>query len=303
MSFAAQHHVMVVAIGGNAISPAAGDTGFAAERAIVERSMAEVARLTAGGTRLLLVHGNGTQVGRLLSAPGGDAAHLDIHVAQTQGEIGYLLAEALDRQLDRAQCVAVLTRVLVDPGDEAFRHPTKPVGQILPLRPREGESVRDPQGRGWRRVVASPRPCAVIEQDAIAELLRHHHVVAGGGGGIALSERGRPHQPLPAVVDKDWVAAALAIALDADRLLFVTDVPHAFEHFGTGEQTPLATLTVSAARQLLAAGTFAAGSMAPKVESGVQFASATGRPAVIAQLGAVAAALRGGSGTTIVPDP
>jgi carbamate kinase len=148
--------------------------------------------------------------------------------------------------------------------------------------------------------VASPRPCAVVEQASIAELLLHHHVIAGGGGGIALAGREGARRALPAVIDKDWVAAALAIALDADQLLFVTDVSHAFERFGTRAQTALTTLTVAEASQMVGAGTFAPGSMAPKVESAVQFATATGRPAIIAQLGAVAAALRGATGTTIL---
>jgi carbamate kinase len=294
--------LVVVALGGNAISPPRGDLQIAAERAVLDRAVAELAELARTAARLLIVHGNGPQVGRLLAAPGiGDPDNLDVHVAQTQGELGYLLAEALDRHLGNHACAALITRVLVDPADVAFEQPSKPVGAVLAKEPTGVPAVRVPDGSGWRRVVASPRPIAVIEQDAIGRLLQTHHVVAGGGGGVALSAAARGRRPCAAVIDKDWVAALLAIALDADRLLFVTDVSHAFDRFGAAEQQAIHTMTSTEARARLAAGVFAPGSMAPKVESAVQFADATGRAAVIATIGSVAEALRGKTGSTIRP--
>jgi len=294
--------LVVVALGGNAISPPRGDLQIAAERAVLDRAVAELADLARTGARLLIVHGNGPQVGRLLAAPGiGDPDNLDVHVAQTQGELGYLLAEGLDRHLGNHACAALITRVLVDPADAAFRQPSKPVGAVLAKEPTGVPAVRVPDGTGWRRVVASPRPIAAIEQDAIGRLLLTHHVVAGGGGGVALSASPSGRQPCAAVIDKDWVAALLAIALDADRLLFVTDVSHAFDRFGAAEQQAIHTMTSAEARARLTAGVFAPGSMAPKVESAVQFADATGRAAVIATIGSVADALRGRTGSTIRP--
>jgi carbamate kinase len=294
--------VVVVALGGNAISPPAGDLGFAAERRVVARAVEEIAALAAGGTRLLLVHGNGPQVGRLLTASGvGDPESLDLHVAQTQGELGYLLAEGLDAQLGRDSSAAVVTRVLVAADDPAFASPTKPVGAVLATPPAGTPCARTPDGRGWRRVVASPRPVGVVELPAIRALLATHHVVAGGGGGIALAGDGSGRTPRAAVVDKDWVAALLAVALDARQLVFVTDVPHAFDDYGGPASRPIATMRVSEARERLARGVFLAGSMAPKVESAIAFVAATGRPAVIVAAGAVAAALRGAGGTTIRP--
>jgi carbamate kinase len=295
--------LLVVALGGNAVSPPRGDLGFDLERKLIDRAAAELAEL-ASEARLLIVHGNGPQVGRLLRADAAEPESLDIRVAQTQGELGYLIAEALSRHLGKDGTVAVMTRVLVDANDPAFARPSKPVGAVLETQPRGVPSVRMPDGNGWRRVVASPRPTAVIEQPAIAALLATHHVIAGGGGGVPLCAGDGGRRPQAAVVDKDWVAALLALSLEADKLLFVTDVPCAFDRFGHAEQQLIATMTVEEAERKLAGGVFAPGSMAPKVESAVQFVAATGRPAIIATLGSLAAALRGAAGTTVLaPHP
>jgi carbamate kinase len=298
MSHERSSSLVVVALGGNAISPPRGDASFAAERTAIDRAVSELAGSATRDERLLIVHGNGPQVGRLLTAPGiGDAESLDIHVAQTQGEIGYLLAEALDARGVRPS-VALITRVIVAADDPGFQNPTKPVGRVLSERPADGPAV-EVAGGGWRRVVASPRPQAVIEESAIRELLRTHHVIAGGGGGVALAGESHTRVACPAVVDKDWVAAFLAIHLRAEQLLFVTDVSHAFERFGASDQEPIRVMTAEQARERLAAGVFAPGSMAPKVESAVDYVEATGRQAVIATIGNVAAAIQGESGTTI----
>jgi len=292
----------VVALGGNAVSPPRGDLSFATERAAIDGAAAELVALARTGARLLVVHGNGPQVGRLLGAGGlGDPECLDVHVAQTQGELGYLLAEALDARLGRDACAALVTRVLVDERDPVFAHPTKPIGAVLPAAPAGVPAAREPDGSGWRRVVASPRPVQVIEQAAIAALLATHHVVAGGGGGVPLAGSGSSRRPRPAVVDKDWVAALLAGALAAERLVFVTDVSHVFERFGRADQREIHTLSLVEARAHLAAGTFAPGSMAPKVESAIEFVEATRRPAVITTIGSLERALRGATGTTIRP--
>lgn len=292
----------VIALGGNAISPPRGDLSLAAERVTVARAVTELVPIVRSGARLLIVHGNGPQVGRLLNSSVGDAEHLDVHVAQTQGELGYLLAQALDAALGDTASVALVTRALVDAGDPAFAVPTKPVGAVLAREPDGVPAVRVPDGSGWRRVVASPRPLAVIEQAAIASLLASHHVIAGGGGGIALVRSGNVYTAAPAVIDKDYVAALLAVAFDAALLLFVTDVAHAFDRFGDrAQQQPIARMSIAQARARLASGAFAPGSMAPKIESAMQFVVATKRPAVITTLGAVDAARRGTGGTTIFP--
>lgn len=302
MSEAARPPLYVIALGGNAISPPRGDLSFATERAVIDRAVTELAALARIGTRLLVVHGNGPQVGRLLAAAGlGDADSLDVHVAQTQGELGYLLAEALDARLGRDACVALVTRVLVDEHDPAFAHPTKPIGPVLASPPAGAPAVRMPDGEGWRRVAASPKPAQVVEQSAIASLLATHHVVAGGGGGVPVVGARASRQARPAVIDKDWVAALLAVALAAERLVFVTDVSHAFDRFGRVDQREIRAMTVMEARERLASSMFAPGSMAPKVESAAQFVEATGHRAVITTIGSLEPALRGAAGTTIRP--
>ena len=298
----AARSLIVVALGGNAVSPPRGGLTFAVERDLIERATAELAPLAEDGARLLIVHGNGPQVGRLLAVESaGDQADLDICVAQTQGELGYLIAEALDARLGADATATIVTRVLVDADDPAFAHPTKPIGPVLDHCPPDAPAVQMPDGSGWRRVVASPRPLAVIEQRAIRSLLTTHHVVAGGGGGVALSDARRKRRPCAAVVDKDWVASLLAIELRADQLLYVTDVPQAFDRFGQHDQEPIHTMSVAEAQARLDECVFAPGSMQPKVASAVDFVAATGRRAIIATLGAIAAALQGTAGTTIRP--
>jgi carbamate kinase len=289
----------VVALGGNALSPPRGCMRLGAERDAATAATVELAALARAGARLLVVHGNGPQVGRLLAAPGvGDAEHLDVHVAQTQGELGYLVGEALDGHLGGAHSVALVTRVIVSESDPAFQRPSKPVGPTLAVPP-AGALAVPVAGGGWRRVVASPRPLAVVECEAIATLLGRCHVVAGGGGGIPLTGPVGARRPVAGVVDKDWVASLLAIALCAERLIFVTDVDAAYDQFDGEAPRRIATLSPAAARIRLAAGVFGPGSMAPKIESAADFVEATGRRAVITAPGAIDAALRGAAGTTI----
>ena len=294
--------LITVALGGNALCPPAGDLSFDRERESVSAALAELALLAEQGARLLVVHGNGPQVGRLLAAPGyGAVEHLDLHVAQTQGELGYLVAAELDRRLRGRSAVAVLTRVLVDGRDAAFAHPAKPVGPVLRERRGEGPFARTANASGWRRVVASPRPLAVVEIDAVRALLSRYHVVAGGGGGIAVSESPAGLVPCAAVVDKDWTAALLATELGAAELVYVTDVAQAFDAYGSSAARPIGAMTAPEAESRLERGVFAAGSMEPKVASAVAFVTATGRAARITAMGRVLAALRGEAGTVIAP--
>lgn len=187
----------VVALGSNALAPPRDPGGFSGERRAIQTVSEELAALAARA-RLLIVHGNGTQIGRLLAAAGyGDANDLDIHVAQTQGELSYLIIAALDSLLGSGSAVSLLTRVVVDASDREFALPSKPVGPVLADAPAALPAVALPSG-GWRRVVPSPRPLCVVDQQAIETLLTDRHVVAGGGGGIAVDDTGAP---LAAVVD------------------------------------------------------------------------------------------------------
>lgn len=288
----AERPLLVLALGGNALSPPkahAEADAYAPERVIVERTARSLEGLMRAEFRLLIVHGNGPQVGRLLQSDPG-RGNLDIHVAQTQGELGYLLLAALQE----VEAVCVLTRVVVT---EPLGQPVKPIGPWL-AQPVAGQAGVVMAG-GWRATVPSPRPAQVVERVAIESLLRSHHVVAGGGGGVPVDGLGRP---LQCVVDKDWVASLLAVSLNAQHLVFATDVAAVYQQFGRAGARALATLDVAQARAMVEAGQAAAGSMAPKLSSAADYVAATGRPAHICGLEAVAAAIAGaaGSGTRII---
>ena len=282
----AQRPLLVLALGGNALSPPAtvGDD-YPVEREIVGRTAELLDQLLDAGYRLLIVHGNGPQVGRLLRQ---DPAHsnLDIHIAQTQGELGYLLASAM-----KGPVVCVLTRVVVgaDRGP-----PVKPIGPILEVEPRQQPAVR--VDNGWRLIVPSPRPLEVVEQAAIQQLLEQQHVIAGGGGGVPQNPGG---EIVGGVVDKDWVAALLAIRLNASHLVFATDVAGVLAEPDASSAVPLARLDLDSARSLIDRGVAAPGSMAPKLESAIDFAAATGRSALICALDQIDAALTGSAGTRV----
>jgi carbamate kinase len=280
-----QRPLLVLALGGNALSPpaTAGDD-YAVEREIVGRTAILLDRLARDGYRLLIVHGNGPQVGRLLRQ---DPAHgsLDIHIAQTQGELGYLLEAAM-----REPAVCLLTRVIVagDPGP-----PVKPIGPILDTEPDE-PAIRS--AAGWRLIVPSPQPLEILEQPAIEALLLRQHVIAGGGGGIPQNEAG---QVVRGVVDKDRVAALLAIRMSAAHLVFATDVAGVYGDPDSRSGEPLPSLDPESARALIKRGIATPGSMAPKLESAVDFAAATGRKAIICSLEGIEAAMTGDAGTRI----
>jgi len=275
----------VLALGGNALSPPAGSgEDYAPERRIVRTTGALLNRLVRQGYRLLVVHGNGPQVGRLLRQ---DPTHgnLDIHIAQTQGELGYLLAATLT---DAALCL--LTRVVVD---EDQGPPVKAVGPVLADRP-AGDAVR--AGEGWRVAVPSPRPLEVLELPGIRTLLHTHHVIAAGGGGIPQTRTG---EPVAGVVDKDRVAALLALSLDAEHLVFATDVPGIYSEADVRTGPPVTGLSLATGRTLIEGGVAGPGTMAPKLESAMAFAAGTGRIAHVCALDAVEQALAGRAGTRI----
>jgi len=272
---------MVLALGGHGISPP-NDVSYASERARI-RALGPLMAGLASYYRMLVVHGNGPQVARLLSTD-EDIGDLDSHTAQTKGELGYLLSQILP-----APSVSVATRVLVDrePGP-----PVKPIGPVLAAEP----SLPSKRvSGGWRVLVPSPRPSAVVEEEAIARLLTTHHVVGGGGGGVPIGADG---SPLEAVIDKDWVALMLAMALGAQTLVLATDVAGVFPALDEAGAKVIAHLSVAAAEGLLAQG-LDPGSMAPKVASAMEFAQTTGRGAVICAVEQIREALAGRAGTRV----
>jgi carbamate kinase len=307
---------VVVALGGNALTPPRGNGSVEEMREALLGTARALADLVAGGTSLVLTHGNGPQVGRLLlqqelAAQQVPPMPMDVCGALSQGQLGYLVAQALDNELRSrdltSRVLSLVTQVVVDGRDPAFRRPSKPVGPSYERTKAQeiahvtGHVFRiQPDGR-WRRVVASPRPVRLVEEGPLRALVESGHVVvAAGGGGVPVVEHDGRLRGVEAVVDKDRTAALLAEAVGADALLVLTEVARVQTGFGSPEAEELASLSVPRARALLAAGEFPDGSMGPKVEACVAFVGAGGR-AAIGSLDQAAEVLAGRAGTWFVP--
>ena len=307
---------IVIALGGNALG-----ANLPEQMEAVKKTSKAIADLIGEGDRVVIAHGNGPQVGMIQNAftelVRSDPAKyipvpLSVCVAMSQGYIGYDLQNFLREELrDRGislDVATVLTQVEVDPADPAFAHPTKPIGAFMTkeeadalVKERDYTVVED-AGRGYRRVVASPAPKAIVEIDTIRSLVESDHVViACGGGGIPVFKTEGHHlKGAAAVIDKDFAACTLAKQLDADMLIILTAVEKVAIHFGTPEQKDLDTLTPDEAKQYIADGEFAPGSMLPKVQAALDFAeSKPGRTALITLLEKAKDGIAGKTGTRI----
>ena len=306
---------IVVALGGNAILHRGERGTISEQRAVIREACEELARLVVAGHQLVLTHGNGPQVGRLLVQnevlPGRfPPLPLDVLVAETEGQLGYLIQQEFVGALRRAwvpHCVVtVVTQSVVDAADPAMDNPSKPVGPHLTeeaargLRA-HGHAVGEVPGGGWRRLVASPEPFAIVEEEALRALLERDVIpIAAGGGGIPVVREGNTYRGVSAVVDKDLAAAVLVRATRADMLLIVTDVDQVALGYGTPHARPVRSLTIAEVRAGLESGEFPRGSMGPKVEAAAQVVTA-GHRAIITSLSHVEGALAGSAGTEILP--
>jgi carbamate kinase len=301
---------LVIALGGNALLQRGEPADADIQRHHIQAAADALAPLAAEH-ELIVCHGNGPQVGLLALESESDRSlrrpyPLDVLGAQTQGMIGYWLAQALrDAGVDRP-VVGVITQTVVDAADPAFARPSKFIGRVydrdeaMQLAARHHWNLA-PDGDRWRRVVPSPEPMRIVEQSSISALLATGAVVICGGGGGVPVVTGRDGRPagVEAVVDKDLVAALLALETGADALLVLTDVSAVMRDFGTPRATPVSRLSIGE----LSGFSFPGGSMGPKIAACRRFVAATGHPAVIGSLTDAAALLDGTAGTTIVPDP
>ena len=307
---------IVIALGGNALGK-----NLHEQMNAVSVTAKAIADLIEEGYELVIAHGNGPQVGMIQNAfaayrredASRDAMPLSMCVAMSQGYIGYDLQNIIGEELDRRglglHIATVLTQVAVDPNDPAFKRPTKPIGAFMSeaeakkLHDEKGYDVMEDAGRGWRQVVASPKPTEIIEIHTVRALLdQRHAVIAAGGGGIPVVWEDKYHlKGVPAVIDKDFASECLAEQLDADMLIILTAVEKVAVNFNKPNQRDLDTLTPDEAREYIAQGQFAPGSMLPKVEAAVRFAeSKPGRVALITLLEKARDGIEGRTGTRIV---
>lgn len=310
---------IVVALGGNAIKSASEAGDYKQQLARVQESMEAVARLIALGYHVVITHGNGPQVGDILLQQ--EAAKeqvppvpMDVCGAESQGQIGYMIQQALGNALRRHHLTrpvcTVLTQVLVSTDDPAFANPSKPVGPFYSAAQAEGMRAKgyniiEDAGRGYRRIVPSPQPREVVEIKVIRALIQRSAIVvcSGGGGVPVVREEDGQLRGVEAVIDKDLAGALLATQLEADRLLILTDVANAAVNFRKPEQRDLGRISPAEARGYIEEGQFAKGSMLPKVMAAVRFAeSASGRTAHITRIENALATLKGEAGTIVAAE-
>lgn len=308
---------IVVAFGGNAILQTKQRGTFEEQYSNVEAACGTIVDLVRDGHRVVVTHGNGPQVGNILlqneEASGlTPSMPLDACGAESQGLIGYMIQQGLGNRFSDAgmpvEVVTLLTQVEVDPSDPAFSNPTKPIGPFYTAEKArrlmdEGRyQLKEDAGRGWRRVVPSPEPRAIVEREAIKRLLDQGCVViASGGGGIPVvrDENGK-FRGVEAVIDKDLAAERLAQDINADLLMVLTDVERVYINYGQPGQAAIERMTAAEGRRYQAEGHFRAGSMGPKVEAALRFVESGRGKALIGSLGAVHQALKGESGTWVV---
>jgi len=311
----------VIALGGNALVKK--DVKFASfedQREVVETTARQIAQLMAQGWRVAITHGNGPQVGDLLLI--SHMAHeaqreipqipLDAANASTQGSLGYLIVQAVRNALaandTKSEIAAVVTQVVVDRADPAFRNPTKFVGPAYKIEEanelsiRLGWRMKEDRGRGWRRVVASPKPREIVELPVIKQLMEAGvSVVTVGGGGIPVVKEGDKLKGIAAVIDKDHASSLLATGLEAELLAIIAPVEHVYTDFGKPTQRPLDRLSAGEAKRLLAAGQFPQGSMGPKIEAAISFLEAGGSNVLITDPPNLIRGIVGETGTRIKP--
>jgi carbamate kinase len=303
--------ILLVALGGNALIRK-GQKGTTEEQfENLKMPIRQIARLSRKH-RVIITHGNGPQVGNLLiqqeSCKEVPRLPLEILVAQTQGQIGYMIESTLDSQLMELgihykPIVSLISYVVVDENDPAFRDPSKPIGPILT----QARANRAPYqtrltAKGWRRVVVSPRPVSIVEKREIRQLIQMGFIViCCGGGGIPVVREGRSFCGVDAVIDKDLASAKLAEEVGADIFLIATDEKGAILNYGKPDHELLSELTPTAALRHLDQGQFPPGSMGPKIEAAIDFVNKGGKRCVICSIEEIEAAVRGRAGTQITP--
>lgn len=310
----------VVAIGGNSLIRDKNHLKVEDQYQAITETTRHLVEIIECGYNIVVTHGNGPQVGFILRRSEIAYKYEGLHfvplvscVADTQGAIGYQIQQALNNEFKRRniqrRAVTVVTQVKVDQNDPAFQKPSKPIGTFYTEEEERELSVTKPEwkmvedaGRGFRRVVPSPKPLEIVEQQVISTLLEAQYcVIACGGGGIPVIDSGGGKlEGIDAVVDKDYASALVATKLNADILIISTSVDKILLNFGTPQQKPLDELTVQETKRYIEEGHFAEGSMLPKINAIVSFLENGGKKAIITRPENLKSALNGGSGTSIL---
>lgn len=307
---------MVVAIGGNALQrpgEKASSDNMLKNLKITSKYLVD---LLDDEYNLIITHGNGPQVGNILLQQECTKDiippfPIDVNDAQTQGSLGYMIAQSIDNAMSeigkRIPVCAIVTQIIVDPNDPAFQDPTKPIGPFYTKKEAEklsrekGWKIVEDAGRGYRRIVPSPKPMNIVEIEAIRTLVRSGMIViAAGGGGIPVVRENGKLKGVEAVIDKDRASALLAKLLDADVLLILTGVEKVYLNFGKPNQRGLDRLTATDALRYLNENHFPKGSMGPKIEAAIDFVKSTEKKCIITSMEKVKAALSGEAGTHII---
>ena len=309
---------IVIALGGNALQEAGKPATAESQLEVVEKTSEYIADIIEKGYNVVLAHGNGPQVGRIViqnefAASETPAMPFDVCGAMSQGYIGYHMQQGLEKVLRargiKKRVVTVVTQVVVDKDDPKFKNPSKPIGpfyneaQAKAIAAEKGYTMKEDAGRGWRRVVASPMPVEIVELDAVKCLIDGGFIaVTVGGGGIpVIRDENGNLVGTAAVIDKDLASEKLAEDIDADALVILTAVENVCVNFNKPDEKRLSTMTVDEAKAYIAEGQFAPGSMLPKVEAAIKFAmSKPGRKALITSLDKAVEALEGKAGTTVM---
>ncbi|MDT2814281.1 carbamate kinase [Vagococcus carniphilus] len=303
---------VVLALGGNAILQPGQVGSYENQKANIEASADSITEIIKRGHELVIVHGNGPQVGQVLRQ--NELAKEEIPVqplpicsSESQGFIGYMLQESLKNRLPEKNVATVLTMTEVDLKDEAFKQPTKPIGSFYTeeeskqLEVEKGWVMGEDAGRGYRRLVPSPKPKTIVEVDVIRTMLENKIIVVSTGGGgipVAKNESGQL-EGVAAVIDKDSSALKLSEEVDSDVLMILTDVPNVYINYGKPNQEKLETISIEKAEEYYNEGHFSDGSMGPKMAACIEFAK-QGKTAIICSLDEAADALEGKAGTRVV---
>lgn len=308
---------IVIALGGNALQEAGKPATAEAQLEVVEKTSEYIADIIGEGYKVIVAHGNGPQVGRIVlqnefAASVSPAMPFDVCGAMSQGYIGYQLSQAILNELRRRGIMRstanVVTQTVVYPDDPAFENPTKPVGAFLSeeqARAKAAETgwtFKEDAGRGWRQVVASPKPRRIVESDAIQDLFDDGYiVVCTGGGGVPVFECNDSYEGVPAVIDKDRSAAMMAATFKADMLVILTAVEKVAVNFGKPDQQDIDVMNIAQAKEYIEQGQFAPGSMLPKVEACLEYVEEFPQgKALITSLDKAKDAINGATGTIIV---